>query len=428
MSRHFSPYLRFIPLMGLVLSLFGLSAEAATFTVTNLNDSGPGSLRQVILDADMAVGDDTIVFQSGLSGTITLTSGRLTINSNLAINGPGSNVLAVSGNNISQVFVIGTECSSPTVTIDGLTIKDGSSVFSPGGGIFNGGGTLTVSNSTVSGNLSGEGGGIAVFTILCVSENVSGKLIITNSTVSGNSAVNTLNPDYGFGGGIAIGLESTAMIINSTLSGNSASGSGGGIGSGGTLTIRNSTISGNSSNSSNSYGGGGILNGQGGTLTLGNNIVAGNTAPMGKEITNITFSGGPGSPPGIIISKGYNLVGENGVSGVEGATLSSSDIVPTVGISAILAPLGDYGGPTQTHLLVPDSPAINAGDNALIPAGVTTDQRGFPRIQNDTVDIGAVEVGSTTEIPTLSQWALLLGGLLLGGIAWRAQMRKTEPL
>ena len=74
MSRHQLPP----PILFILLILFIIfsicTAYAATFTVTNLNDSGPGSLRQAILDANAAAGDDTIVFQSGLSGTITLTS------------------------------------------------------------------------------------------------------------------------------------------------------------------------------------------------------------------------------------------------------------------------------------------------------------------------------------------------------------------
>ena len=57
----------------------------------------------------------------------------------------------------------------------------------------------------------------------------------------------------------------------------------------------------------------------------------------------------------------------------------------------MLAPLGNYGGPTQTMALLPGSPAIDAGSNALIPAGVTTDQRGLPRIVSGIVDIGAFE-------------------------------------
>ena len=427
MSRHFFPYPRFALLQGLALTLLSLPAIAATFTVTNLNDSGPGSLRQAMLDADAAVGDDTIVFQSGLSGTIILTTGQLTINSNIAIYGPGANVLAVSGNNVSPVFFVGI-CIGPTASIDGLTIKDGNNINS-GGGIFNGGGTLTISNSILSGNSTrSEGGGIASVTTGCGSGNLFGKLTVINSTLSSNSAFRLPGSAYGsLAGAISVGYMSTATISNSTLSGNSADSSGGGILNFGTLAVSNSTISGNWSTSQ--YGGGGIFNSQGGTLTLSNSIVAGNIAPTGKEVFNVTWPG-PGVGGGIFISQGHNLFGEDGLSGVEGATLAANDIVPTVGIDAILAPLGDNGGPTQTHLLVPGSPAINAGDNALIPAGVTTDQRGFPRIQGGTVDIGAVEAGetSTTDIPTMSQGALLLLGVLLAGGAWLTQTGRTRPL
>src|SRR6516162_4592002 len=57
----------------------------------------------------------------------------------------------------------------------------------------------------------------------------------------------------------------------------------------------------------------------------------------------------------------------------------------------MLGPLGNYGGPTPTLALLAGSPALDTGSNALIPAGVTTDQRGFPRISNGTVDVGAFE-------------------------------------
>lgn len=426
MPRHFSPYPRFALLLWFALSLLSLPAIAATFTVTNLNDSGPGSLRQAMLEADAAVGDDTIVFQNGLSGTIILTTGQLTINSNIAIYGPGANVLAVSGNNVSPVFFVGI-CIGPTASIDGLTIKDGNNINS-GGGIFNGGGTLTISNSILSGNSTrSEGGGIASVTTGCGSGNLFGKLTVINSTLSGNSAFRLPGNAYGSpAGAISVGYMSTATISNSTLSNNSADSGGGGILNFGTLAVSNSTISGNWSTSQ--YGGG-IFNSQGGTLTLSNSIVAGNIAPTGKEVFNVTWPG-PGVGGGIFISQGHNLFGEDGLSGVEGATLAANDIVPTVGIDAILAPLGDNGGPTQTHLLVLGSPAINAGDNALIPVGVTTDQRGFPRIQGGTVDIGAVEAGetSTTDIPTMSQGALLLLGVLLAGGAWLTHTGRTRPL
>jgi hypothetical protein len=64
-----------------------------------------------------------------------------------------------------------------------------------------------------------------------------------------------------------------------------------------------------------------------------------------------------------------------------------------IGVNPMLAPLANNGGPTQTHALLPSSPAINGGNNALIPPGVTEDQRGvgFPRILFTIVDIGAFE-------------------------------------
>src|SRR5918997_1325310 len=73
------------------------NSVAAIYTVTNLNDSGAGSLRQAIIDANNIAGDDVIIFQSGLSGTITLTSGQLLINSSIIIDGPGANLLSING-------------------------------------------------------------------------------------------------------------------------------------------------------------------------------------------------------------------------------------------------------------------------------------------------------------------------------------------
>ena len=447
MSYYCFPHPRFLSLLGLVLSLYGFPAGATTFTVTNLNDSGPGSLRQAILDTNATADDDTIVFQSGLSGTITLTSGELAISSDLTIDGLEATVLAISGNHTSRIFTINF---GTTVIIEGLTIKEGQPAGN-GGGILNNG-TLNVSNSILSGNSADSGGGIfnnegAILTMSNstidglkldhlnagagggIANTAGGTLTVINSTVSNNWAVDgggidnagtatvrnsSISGNKGIGG---IFNSGTLMVINSTLSGNFTIWGGGGIlntngPNHSTLTVINSTITGNTASD-----GGGITNFAGNILILGNSIVAGNTAPMGKEINNF----------GVFTSQGHNLFGENGASEVEGGTLATSDIVPTVGISAILAPLGNYGGPTQTHLLVPGSPAINAGDNALIPASVTTDQRGFPRIQAGTVDIGAVEVGEAgaTDIPTLSQWAALgLVALLLGLSGWWLRRRK----
>ncbi len=134
---------------------------------------------------------------------------------------------------------------------------------------------------------------------------------------------------------------------------------------------------------------------QTGTLFVGNSLIAGNSAPAPKEIYSFIS--------GILTSQGHNLFGMNGDSGVGGwgITLAPSDVVPPAGValSQIIGPLANNGGPTKTHLPVAGSPAIDTGDNTLIPAGVTTDQRGpgFPRISNGTVDIGAVEKASVCD-------------------------------
>ena len=118
-------------------------------------------------------------------------------------------------------------------------------------------------------------------------------------------------------------------------------------------------------------------------MTLGNTIVAGNTAS----------TSGPDAF-GTVASQGNNLIGKtDGSSGWVGSDLTGTIATP---LDPLLAPLGNYGGPTQTMALLPGSPAIDAGNNALIPAGVTTDQRGLPRIVNTVVDIGAFESSGFT--------------------------------
>src|SRR4029077_13616238 len=153
---------------------------------TNTNDSGAGSLRQAIADANE---NDTIDF--AVSGTITLTTGHLEVNKNLTISGPGAANLAVNGNGSSRVFFINSIFVSKIVSISGLTITNGTaSGFYPGlygGGIYNYRATLTLSNCTVSGNSATyDGGGIF---------NDHGALTVSNSTLSGNSCAQ-------YGGGI----------------------------------------------------------------------------------------------------------------------------------------------------------------------------------------------------------------------------------
>jgi hypothetical protein len=395
-----------------------IPANATTITVSNTNDSGPGSLRQALASAS----DGDTIDATGISGAITLTTGELLVDKSVTINGAGADVLAVDGNSTSPVFQI---ASGETVTISNLTIRNGRDDFS-GGGISNGdGATSTITNCTVSGNsaggIQGEGGGIFN----------GGTLTISNSTVSGNT-VGSAGGVTGDGGGVFNG--GTLTVVNSTVSGNAAnskSGEGGGIFSDGTLTIVNSTVSGNtagkgagidnsgtattvtitnstfSGNAALAYGGACFNQG---TLQIANSTLSDNSADVfgggvltvgtlqiGNTILNRGHSGENIHSFGevTVISLGYNLSSDDAAGFLTGP----GDQINT---DPVLGPLQDNGGPTFTHALLPGSPAINAGNPGFTPPPFF-DQRGpgFDRVGDGRLDIGSFEVQSgATPTPT----------------------------
>ncbi|HRJ08408.1 MAG TPA: choice-of-anchor Q domain-containing protein, partial [Prosthecobacter sp.] len=315
------------------------AAERGTLllpVVSTTADSGAGSLRQAIADA-AAVPDTTITFAAGFTGPIVLAS-EIVVPMNSVITVDGSNVTAgvvLSGGGTSRIFQVNT---GGNLTLKAVTLTGG-----------NGTGT----------SFSGYGGAISN----------SGTLTLTQCTLSGNSA-NIV--------GGAISNSGTLTLTQCTLSGNSANIVGGAIQNQSTLTLTQCTLSGNSSND-----GGGAIYQYGGTLTLTNTIVAGNTAPTGPDIYSLLSLIGDST----ITPTGKNLIGN-----LAGSGLNANGTTVITG-AANLAPLGHYGGRTPTMLPLAGSPAIDAGDNAVIPAGVTTDQRGSFLPFNGTVDIGAVERG-----------------------------------
>jgi Ca2+-binding RTX toxin-like protein len=351
----------------------------STYVVSNTNDSGAGSLRQAILDSNASGGQDLITFNIGGSGAaITLTSGQLTITDDLQINGPGASVLSVSGNNASRVFQI---TSGHTVVISGLTIRNGNvgsadAFSSYGGGIVNSG-TLSVTQSIITGNSAARGGGIYNEGALSVdsstvsqnSVNITGggienygpatsTTIVTNSTIAFNSGT--------YGGGLGDD-NGTTTVVSSTVYGNFASGNGGGL-VGNTFILTNVTVSGNSSPF-----GGGIQAGC--CVSMTNTLVAGNTATTSGPDFN-----GSGSGTYNLIGNGTGTSGfTNGVSGNQVGTSGSP-------IDARLGPLADNSGTTKTLALMFGSPAINAGNTGAAPF---LDQRGVARV--GTADIGAFE-------------------------------------
>lgn len=243
-----------LPLVTAVSLGLTASARAATQTVTNLNDSGTGSLRTAIT---AAASGDTVVFQSGLNGTITLASVLPTISKNLTIQGPGASIITVSGANLYRVFNIG----SVVVNVSGITIANGSVASGNGAGISSSsGGTLTISNSVITGNTTPNSGGAIAFTgSLTITNSVisgnhatgsaaifsGGNLTVDNTTFSGNTLTTTTN---NYGGAITFFAASPSTVVNisrSTFSGNQAQAGGAIYVAGntlGTYSITNSTF------------------------------------------------------------------------------------------------------------------------------------------------------------------------------------------
>jgi TIR domain len=362
--------------VGLIVSLvlYAQLQVSLPASVTNLNDHGPGSLREAIKNASPG---STISFAKNLKGTIALTSGELVITKNLIIAGPGESLLSISGSGMSRVFSIH---EGVTAAIFGITITRGRGPLDGGGGILNKG-VLTLTDSTVSECVAASGGGIVNL----------GVLTITNSSISGNKA-------DAWGGGIF--NSSTLNIIRSTISHNTAGRAGGGIDNGFLLSLGTSTIA---HNRTTSGWGGGLNVGGGGqadihqstiygntaatwggnvhtfpSIRLRTSIIAGGNASLGKDVSGTVGSFG----------HGYNLIGT-----LDGAILTDDGTLPINFIgSPNVGPLQDNGGPTQTMALLAGSPAID-----FIPLSIcsstTTDQRGRPRPDRNVAacDIGAYE-------------------------------------
>lgn len=407
----------------LILAVMAGPAMAATFQVSVLADSGPGSLRQAVLDANAMAGADEVTFLPGLTGTIVLTSGEIPITDDLTVSGPGAGVLTVSGNNSSRIFQIDDGTARVTdVTVSGLTLTLGFST-GHGGAIRVAGESLTVQDAVISDSRSvgvtsgvgnGRGGGIAAFNSTLTIERSTltsgvalfgtlsggpgsggnlyvsgGSLTMTQSTVSGGFA--------NLGGGVYV-TGATVLFQNSTIAGNSAGGFGGLAGGlwmdQSSVDILNSTLSGNSSADGDVHVASGILN-------LDHAIVA-NGAPvdLGRDTGTVNAV--------------YSLV-ENPGTAING--INNNNLF---GVDPNLGPLTDNGGPTQTLALLSGSPAIDAG-NPLIPNPPPTDQRGpgFARIVNGRVDLGSFEVQQTVgtiEVPALSNAGLAVLMALLAGV------------
>ncbi len=465
---------------------------AANLLVMNTRNSGSGSLRDAIAAADPV---DTIHFDPALHHQTITLSGAIYIDHRVRIVGPGADKLAVSGNNVGQVFYLG---SNGNAFISGLTICEGNSGsrWSNAGGIFNYHGMLTLEDCVLSGNVSlgvtGAGGGALLNTGDLVVRRCSfnknrapgsggaiynsaygrtvsisdssfvengttiggyplegGGAVYTDSTVTisrclfqgntadpytsgrstgggallhdnrgyansevsvtdstfvsnacgsnnGGAVINsgsrgrmnirgsTFNGNRARGGGAVVNMNrAVILIVNSTVGANTSNYGGAVFGQGGALDLRGCTVTGNISDSQD---GGGIRVSGAQILNLGNCLIVGNTGGKHPDVAMFDFFGKPQS----VTSLGHNIIGVGGQSlGWSAADLVGSAADP---VDPFIGPLADNGGPTWTHALLPGSPAMNSGNNALVDSPGDQRGAGFPRLYGIAVDVGAYEV------------------------------------
>ena len=403
---------------------------ADVYTVTTFADQSDGvetdglSLREAIVKAetDGATDDnDVIRFDPALfadgPGTILLgdadgsgaidageTASQLAIDSDLTISGPGADLLTISGGDATRIIRAysgnhitladltiaeghvtdwygGAIYTQADMTLEQVVIRDSEAVSGSfnnfeGGGIASFDAPLTIRSSTIEDNYGRHGGGI-----FFSNRNAGGNnLTIEGTTIAGNYASS-------HGGGLYVydfgTTASEVSITNSTLSGNSGW-LGGAIATSGSpeIDILHSTITDNYGRQTR----GGIWNLDNGNgqavITLQNSIVAGNDAAGGTTTKDLE---GP-----VEVASSHNLIGQHANTGLNE---SINEIIASADPG--LTGLGDFGGPTQTHALLPNSPARDQGDNTIAES-LVHDQRGGRntsalRINNGSVDIGATE-------------------------------------
>ncbi len=365
------------------------------------------TLRAAIQEANLLPGHDTI---SVPAGTYTLSllgvgdddsiSGDLDVRQGLTIIGAGADETIIDADGLERVFQI---FGGVAAEFQGLTITGGSVVGSEDGGGIRSAGDLKLVDVVVTGNAAEDsGGGInadgsLLMERVTVSDNTAGgdgggvrnvgEMAVYNSTISGNSS--SLD-----GGGLVNMSLGNVAAYNTTFSTNSAIRDGGGIHNEASISLVNVTVT---ANTVDNVGGGVSTTG---VASVQNTLVAGNVALM--EFPDVT---------GTFDSLGHNLIGNNlgaaasfPVSPAPGVANGNDDFVgdPANILDPLLDPnLGDNGGPTQTHVLLLGSDAIDNGDNAGFPSEIASEQRGAPRILDGpdldlvpTIDIGAVEFGN----------------------------------
>ena len=392
---------------GIHTSAYNVSLSNSTVNENSTAGYGAGgggifNIRGIISLTDSTVSGNSTSGEQSDGGGIRASGGRLYLTDSTV----SGNITSGSQSNGGGIFASGGELYLTDTTVSGnITSGDqsnGGGIYASGGGLYLTGATVSgnitsstqsvgggifaesqnvlLTNSTLSGNSSARGGGISA---------TYGTILLTNSTVSGNDGggINVSSDNAIVGGSSAIYINSAVTLINSTVTANTAT----------AITIGDLSV-----------GGVGGIHAGAAALRIVNSIVAGNFSNLS------TLSPDLRSATGYLVVE-HSLIGDTTGSGVT-ATTGSGNILNQ---SALLGPLADNGGPTQTHALLSDSLAINSGNNnfAVDAFGVpfTNDQRGsgFDRIQVGAVDIGAFESSFiNSQAPVVVSATIDEGGVL----------------
>ena len=300
----------------------------AVFNVTNLNDSGSGSLRAAVSEANNSSNADIIKIQ--VIGTLFLEDGEMDIFQDVTIVGPGSGVFTIdaSDNDSERIFDIGTE-GILHVSISGMTLTNANG--DNFGGAISADFTELILKDVVVSNCDADSGG-AIFA------GNDAKLVMDNCVITGNTA-------FGFGGGIRLGYDSIGQFRNSVISNNQSNGNGGGVfsASGSTLSIERSTIAGNTAfPTKGESNGGGLFAGSNNSLNIEDSTFSSNSA-SGAGGGIFIDSSGQGTNFGFTINNSTISGNVSGFSG--GGIYISENITPA-------RPAGDgYSFPNPTDIL-----------------------------------------------------------------------------
>ena len=367
----------------------------------------------VLTITDTTISGNTASFSGGgiekLYGILNINggtiSGNIVSNRGGGVSASGATVSvdgAAVSSNIGGQYGGGLFASFSAVTVTRSSIR-GNSAALEGGGILSFYADTTVMATTISGNTARHGGGVYV---------QGGNTRVSDSTISGNMAPGPSGD--GRGGGIYSRFGST-QVNNSTISGNTANHRGGGIytAAAANLAVRHSTISANTAGGD----GGGLM--ASANETLSHTIVAGNSrGQVSNDVSGtvaLDFSLLRVNTGTAVTNNGGNLIGT-----------AASPVDPQLG------PLAENGGPTRTHALLDGSPAMNAGNAAVLPGigGVPEfDQRGAPftRVDGGRVDIGAAE-SQPSPAPALAGDFNQDGAVDAADyVMWRKTLRSVVP-